>query len=78
MKRLTTDEGKFARFEMSEDEYLDLVANDLGLCVSCGSERDCVEPDAERYPCEECGSRKVYGVEQLMLLGRLALREARL
>ena len=38
-----------------------------GFCVKCGADADGCEPDAERYRCEECGARAVYGAEQLML-----------
>lgn len=37
-----------------------------GFCVACGEEADGCEPDAERYECECCGKRAVYGAEQLM------------
>jgi hypothetical protein len=40
-----------------------------GFCVGCGAEAYNVEPDAERYECEACGAPKVYGAEQLLLLG---------
>ena len=39
-----------------------------GFCVSCGAEQDGCEPDAERYACEVCGQRAVYGAEQLLIL----------
>ena len=39
-----------------------------GICVACGSEQGGVEPDAERYPCESCGKRAVYGIEQAVIL----------
>ena len=39
-----------------------------GFCIACGEEADAVEPDAERYTCENCGERKVYGAEILLLL----------
>ena len=53
----------FARLEeaIQATEY-------IGFCIHCGTETDGVEPDAERYPCEECGTNKVYGAEQLVLL----------
>jgi len=43
-----------------------------GYCIYCGEEAYCVEPDAEKYGCEECGKRGVYGAEQLLLMGRIA------
>lgn len=42
---------------------------ETGLCLACGAERDCVEPDAENYPCEACGEEQVFGAEQIVLLG---------
>lgn len=40
-----------------------------GFCVGCGADADGVEPDAERYECEECGKRSVYGAEQVLIMG---------
>jgi hypothetical protein len=40
-----------------------------GLCVECGAWHDCVEPDARKYYCEECGAKTVYGAENLLLMG---------
>jgi hypothetical protein len=45
------------------------MAEDTGFCVSCGAERDCCEPDARNYPCEECGDNTVYGAEELLMMG---------
>lgn len=41
--------------------------SDDGVCITCGQEQHGVEPDAERYPCEGCGTPTVYGWEQIML-----------
>jgi len=30
-----------------------------GFCTECGAEHFECEPDAENYPCEECGENKV-------------------
>jgi hypothetical protein len=40
-----------------------------GFCLACGAEADCVEPDARGYECESCGARKVYGAEELVMMG---------
>lgn len=40
-----------------------------GFCLACGSEAEGVEPDARGYECEGCGEAKVYGLEELMLMG---------
>jgi hypothetical protein len=41
--------------------------DDPGFCLSCGCGCGGVEPDAQRYRCEVCGERQVYGVEELLL-----------
>ena len=41
----------------------------LGFCLACGSTAHGVEPDARRYTCEGCGAAKVYGLEELVLMG---------
>lgn len=38
-----------------------------GFCLGCGAEADGVEPDAREYECENCGQRKVYGAEELLM-----------
>lgn len=39
-----------------------------GFCTACGVEVEGVEPDAEKYTCEECGAEAVYGAEQLLIM----------
>ena len=46
-----------------------------GGCIACGAEAYGVEPDARRYPCEACGARTVYGLEELVVMGRVLLSE---
>jgi hypothetical protein len=41
----------------------------IGFCTECGAERECCEPDARNYECEECGAYEVYGAEELMIMG---------
>lgn len=42
------------------DEY-------IGWCKRCGASRDGCEHDAQRYRCESCGAREVYGLEFWLL-----------
>ena len=46
-------------------------ADDLqeGFCIACGASRDCCEPDARKYRCEECGLNHVYGAQEIALMG---------
>ncbi len=40
-----------------------------GFCLACGADTDGVEPDARRYQCRECEQFKVYGLEELLVMG---------
>lgn len=40
-----------------------------GYCLACGDKAYGVEPDAAKYTCESCDKPKVYGAEQLILMG---------
>ena len=53
--------------EMAEASMMDL--ENLGICIACGEEHYNCEPDARKYKCEECGEMKVYGLEELVLMG---------
>lgn len=44
-------------------------AENEGFCLACGNVNDSVEPDARKYECECCGANKVYGNEELALMG---------
>jgi hypothetical protein len=43
-----------------------------GFCIGCGREAEGVEPDARRYTCESCGECRVYGAEELAIMGLVA------
>ena len=49
----------------------DAISRDdgLGFCLGCGDEQTGCEPDARRYTCEGCGAAKIYGAEELALMG---------
>ena len=54
------------------DEDLEEAVN--GICLSCGEiQYGGVEPDARSYPCEACGEKEVYGLEEALLMGRITL-----
>ena len=52
----------------SFDEIQSMDDAGEGWCLACGSTQ-AAEPDARRYVCEACGAPKVYGAEQLALMG---------
>lgn len=40
-----------------------------GFCLACGEVAYGIEPDARKCVCESCGAAKVYGGEELALMG---------
>ena len=60
-------------FEMDSDEYCSLVEDNMGLCLHCSAEIDGVEPDGRNYFCEVCEEYEVFGVEELMMMGRIII-----
>lgn len=63
------------RFALSESEYMESHDDGVGACIACGADADGVEPDARRYECEACGERKVYGLEELLIMGYVTISE---
>lgn len=57
------------QFKPSMSEVMEAREENRGFCLACGESQDCVEPDARRYECECCGKAKVYGAEELALMG---------
>jgi hypothetical protein len=44
--------------KMTQERFLEERAAGYGYCLACNAQRDCCEPDAENYECEECGKTK--------------------
>jgi Zn finger protein HypA/HybF involved in hydrogenase expression len=40
-----------------------------GFCLSCAEVVDSIEPDARATDCPSCAAAKVYGAEELLLMG---------
>jgi hypothetical protein len=51
------------------DRAMDMAEEDSneGICLACGEEAYCVEPDARYYTCEACGEDKVFGAMEIIL-----------
>lgn len=69
-----TGKTQFRPVLESEDELLG-DGRDSGFCLHCGNEAYGVEPDARQYTCESCGEKKVYGLEELLIMGLLKFEE---
>jgi hypothetical protein len=57
------------QWKPSIDEALQASENYSGFCLACGEENTGIEPDARKYACQCCGALKVYGAEELILMG---------
>lgn len=60
--------------KMSQRRYMNESENGVGYCTTCKAEASGVEPDARRYRCESCGAHAVYGLEELLIMGRVEIR----
>ena len=70
MKRYTTRSGA-KQFMPSMKSCQRIIEGDntSGYCLACGAKAHNVEPDARKYTCESCQAPKVFGAEELMLMG---------
>lgn len=67
-EQITTKSGRVV-FRFSLEEIQEASENMEGFCIGCGTTRSSCEPDAREYDCDECGQLKVYGAEELALMG---------
>jgi hypothetical protein len=70
MKKYTTKVGT-TQFKQSLKTVETAIRNDdsTGFCLACGAEQGGTEPDARNYTCEACGAAKVFGAEELLIMG---------
>lgn len=68
MKTYTTKTGK-TQYMPSMEELEQASHDQCGFCLACGNVQEGVEPDARKYVCDSCGAEKVYGAEELALMG---------
>ena len=62
-------------FYMTESEFWEMDAGYEGCCIHCGDTRDSCEPDARKYNCYDCETRNVYGMSELLAMGRIEFVE---
>ena len=51
----------------------ELIDGNGGACIACGEHCEGIEPDAHEYTCQSCGTKKVYGYQELLIVGKLHL-----
>ena len=60
-------------FVMEQDVFSDFSDQLLGYCVNCGEEHsDSLEPDARNVTCDYCNQDKVFGMEELLMMGKIS------
>lgn len=69
-----TKTGKYLTFQMTEDEFHDADNDYQGYCIACGAPRDECEPDARKYPCDNCEKNLVFGLQELLLMGFVSIK----
>lgn len=62
-------------FTIDTETYSDMREESEGFCRACGEPAYGVEPDARKYQCESCDAKQVYGIEELLLMGKLTITE---
>ena len=68
MKTYTTKTG-LTQFKPSIQQLERATHANCGFCLACGAKASCVEPDAVKYTCQTCKAPKVYGADELILMG---------
>jgi hypothetical protein len=56
---------------LTMDEYRELEDEMVGICFNCGNRQDGCEPDACNYTCDDCREKQVFGVPELLIMGRI-------
>lgn len=62
-----TPETTRYRFTVEELQQADDWSE--GFCLACRAPRECCEPDASAYRCDECGEHAVYGPHWIAIAG---------
>ena len=58
--------------ELTELDYLQESESGVAYCIECHEPAcDYLEPDTQNALCEHCGASEVFGLEQLLIMGRV-------
>lgn len=61
---------------VAEADYASASEGNTGFCLDCKRfTTGCCEPDARNYQCDECSGMHVFGAEECLLHGFIALTE---
>jgi hypothetical protein len=73
MQRERTNDGYRAVLSEEEMRHIVFDGDYIGFCLECGADCEGIEPDARKYHCQECHANRVYGIEELMLMGKVRI-----
>ena len=51
------------------EEFQEAEEMQSGFCLDCGWMQESCEPDARNYHCDECGADRVFGAQEVLLMG---------
>ena len=71
--RGTRRENKMIR--LTEENLRKAMEFHEGFCLSCENIATDCEPDTRERRCDSCGETKVFGVEELLIMGKIGLIE---
>lgn len=46
-----------------------------GICLACKAIQSGCEPDMRKGTCESCGEKKVYGMQEALLMGAITIAD---
>lgn len=63
--------------KLTEDQYHRHLEEYDGYCRKCDdiTRFGETEPDAQRYPCDQCEQKKVYGIDHALIAGWIEIVE---
>lgn len=60
--------------KLSENEFRSNDSDYNGVCLACGKiATGSTEPDAREYQCEFCEENRVFGFQELLVMGKLKI-----
>jgi hypothetical protein len=69
-----TKSGKSQYKPQLTDQDFRILSDDMsGFCLACGSDIEGCEPDMRNGKCEVCDEPKVFGLEELLMIGLVEL-----
>lgn len=59
--------------KIAYDELMSAIESDeyIGFCLACGDMAYGVEPDARNYTCESCDANRVFGAQEILIMGQI-------